>query len=912
MTTGQMQIVQTFLGWVACDGQGAWTIDEGSDYPRLRWENMPGKPIEMGLSDVLMGDGTESDPYLIYTVGDLNALSVSPCDWDKHFKLMADIDLSGYSYDRAVIAPDKDIANFGVKTPAFTGVFDGNGRTISHLTIDGIAYLGLFGRLGHSAEVKALKLVDVNISSSEGPVGGIIGSNDGGLVVRCCSSGEISGRSAGGGGLIGQNFGTVIRCRGMGAVGGSRWIGGLVGYNGGIIAASYSSVSVSGTDGTGGLVGCNEGGHVEACYSRGDVGGARDVGGLVGLNWGGVAHCYSTGAVTGTGRVGGLAGGGLEDAIGCFWDLNTSGVATSAGGTGKSTTEMQDIDTYLAAGWDFIDETENGTDDIWWIAEGVDYPRLAWESPYPPSGATGVILSPILSWTPTAPGLQYDVYFGQDEQAVANATTESLDVYCGRQPSERTTYEPGRLEWGMTYYWRIDEVDETGPGRIWKGDVSYFTAVPFGWPIEDIVVSSNTDWVEGSGPQNTINNSGLNSRGQHSTLSADMWLSIPDGGDPVYIQYQFDRVYKLHEMLVWNWNEEFEPVLGFGVKDMTIAYSEDGEAWTSLGEAVLAQAPGEDRYTHGAAIDFGGVTAKYVRLTVRSSHGGRGQVGLSEVRFLYIPVWAHDPLPADGAVEVAVDSLLAWRPGRGAVWHEVHLSTDDTILGSESTLIDRTQYETVEPGPLNLATTYYWQVDEVNEAEAVSVWDGDVWSFTTQEFLIVDDFESYNDDENRIFETWLDGWFNGTGSTVGYLYWWGPEQTIVHGGRQAMPFWYDNANPPYYSEAYRAWASAQDWTLHGADTLRLYFWSDVDNDPDPLYVALEGSAGQIAVVVHPDPNAVLTPAWIEWKIPLADFVGVNPTAVTKIYIGIGNRNDPQSGGEGRIHVDDIQLIDDMP
>jgi hypothetical protein len=130
-------------------------------------------------------------------------------------------------------------------------------------------------------------------------------------------------------------------------------------------------------------VGVNRG-NIAASYSTGEVNGDRYVAGLVGLNeYGNVTNSYSAGAVTGDRWIGGLVGGEADDpniVLHSFWDLEITGQATSAGGTGKTTAEMQTAITYLDAGWDFVDETANGTEGIWWISDGRHYPRLWWEA----------------------------------------------------------------------------------------------------------------------------------------------------------------------------------------------------------------------------------------------------------------------------------------------------------------------------------------------------------------------------------------------------------------------------------------------------------------------------------------------------------------------------------------------------
>ncbi|MGE5294983.1 MAG: GLUG motif-containing protein [Solirubrobacterales bacterium] len=280
-------------------------------------------------------------------------------------------------------------------------------------------------------------MVDANITGSAFTVGGLVGQNSG-TVSHCYSTGSISGNSDVGG-LVGGNYGTVTDCNSTGAVTGKNIVGGLMGRNLGTLTDCRSMGAVTGADyATGGLVGLNEGpfayGYVTGCYStgpvkssgewvggmvgdnwgsiamscsqgpvnarndvgglagrnvgrimdsysRGSVSGDRGVGGLVGGNSGGIATSYSSGAVDGTSDVGGLLGrnefsGTITSSL---WDIQTSGQSGSAGGAGLMTAEMQTAKTFLDAGWDFVDETANGTEDIWWIDEGKDYPRLWWE-----------------------------------------------------------------------------------------------------------------------------------------------------------------------------------------------------------------------------------------------------------------------------------------------------------------------------------------------------------------------------------------------------------------------------------------------------------------------------------------------------------------------------------------------------
>ncbi len=274
-------------------------------------------------------------------------------------------------------------------------------------------------------------------------------------------------------------------------------------------------------------------------------------------------------------------------------------------------------------------------------------------------------------------------------------------------------------------------------------------------------------------------------------------------------------------MLVWNYNVQFEMLLGFGVKDVTVEYSVDGAEWMALADVELAQGTAKEGYAANTAVDFQGVAAKYVRLTVNSGYGMMGQYGLSEVQFMYIPAQAREPQPTDGATDVDPDMALSWRAGREAVSHEVYLGTDAEALS----LIDTVSEASVTSDDVEFGQTYYWQVVEVNEAEAASAWASAVWSFSTQEYALIDGFETYNDDVDAattIFDTWLDGWVNGNGSTVGYFNAPFAEKATVYGGGQSMPFEYNNADSPWYSEAERTFETAQNWTVSGADTLVLH------------------------------------------------------------------------------------------
>jgi len=383
-----------------------------------------------------------------------------------------------------------------------------------------------------------------------------------------------------------------------------------------------------------------------------------------------------------------------------------------------------------------------------------------------------------------------------------------------------------------------------------------------------------------------------------------MWLSNTAGPQPTWIQYEFDKVYKLHEMLVWNHNGTMEAMVGIGFKDVSIEYSANGTDYTTLGTThEFAQAPGAAGYEYNTTVDFGGATAKYVRLTANSNWVGiLPQYGLSEVRFLYIPVFAREPSPDSGATDVAIDVTLGFRAGREAAEHDVYLSTDEQAV-IDGTAPVSTVTEASYGTSLEVDSTYYWRVDEVNEAETPTTWQGEIWNFTTPEFLVVDDFESYNDlnpddpKSNRIFNTWIDGYDDpANGSVVGHDVAPFAEQFIVHDGKQSMPFSYDNSTASY-SEATANVANlqiGQDWTKGAPETLVLWIYGDLGNAAaDQLYVKINGTK----VMYDGD---ITEPIWRQWNIELAS-LGINLSNITTVSIGV------DGGGSGMLYVDDIAL-----
>lgn len=308
------------------------------------------------------GTGEPNDPYLIYTAEQMNGIGLNQEDWGKHFKLMADIDLNNFS-NFPIIGRDRE--NY------FSGSFEGNGHIISNFsyTIPGMNNVGLFGYVSDpNTEIKNLRLVNCHITVSKGEnIGSLVGHLRAGSIVNC----------------------SALNCQ----ISGDFCIGGLVGRNGymgirvnpvytGMIVNCSSTGSVTGASYVGGLLGINSLGKIINCYSASLSTAKTIVGGLVGCNNDTIINCYATGRVKAYEISGGLAGHHKYSAkaSGVFWDIEKSRQSTDKLGIGKTTAQMQKASTFIEAGWDFVDETTNGINDIWWIDEGNDYPRLWWEA----------------------------------------------------------------------------------------------------------------------------------------------------------------------------------------------------------------------------------------------------------------------------------------------------------------------------------------------------------------------------------------------------------------------------------------------------------------------------------------------------------------------------------------------------
>ncbi len=778
--------------------------------------------------------------------------------------------------------------------------------------------------------------------------------------------------------------------------------------------------------------------------------------------------------------------------------------------TGNNTTVISAIPLIPGATYYWrVDEIESGgkvyTGDLWTF---VAAPVAAF-GPTPRDGDKWIDPDSDLAWQPGTDALYHDLYFSTDRNAVANRDPsvkkgDKLDI---------PLFEIPTLEIGTIYYWLVDEYDISDikhEGQVWSfttnvpgaGGVKaeYFrnmtaSGIPFLTVIEPGI---DHTWGDGGGPAEGVVD-------QFSARwTADLEIAIAD--DYTFIGTSDDgiRAWINDVQIINTWvdrstaDSSSEPQhLEPGIYALVVEYYENGS---------------------GAVAQFSWQSPNIARQIIPAGP-------------LQPPVRAKPINPKSGDVNVPQDITLMWSAGEKAATHDVYFGNDEAAVAAATTAdaaykgsqaLDKNSFA---PGALEWNKTYYWRVDEVNASNSESPWKGPVWKFTTADFLVVDNFESYTDSSpNRVFQTWIDGWGfsadeffatdnpgNKTGSTVGHDIWTaGTTYTTIMetaifnpgSGGQSVPFDFNNIVQPYYSETDRTWASPQNWKVNGVNTLVLYFrgypvkfletatgismsgagtdivsgtdefrfaykkltgdgsisikvdsvdaledwtkagvmirehldplamqvhmisaarqklvewqyralsldtvttqfntpanstplpvwvritrvgnvftgeystdgktwakitqtagtdstitlasmpstvyigmvvcshvartstvaqfsevkttgnvtgaWQTADigavhpgNDADQLYIALEDSSKKLAIVKHPNPQAVLSSTWTAWEIPLSEFTGVNTGAVKKMYIGVGDRTAPKPDGHGSLFFDDLRVI----
>jgi hypothetical protein len=400
--------------------------------------------------------------------------------------------------------------------------------------------------------------------------------------------------------------------------------------------------------------------------------------------------------------------------------------------------------------------------------------------PEPADGALYLATWVTLSWKPGDLAASHDVYMGDNFDDVNNGIG---DTFRGNQPLDNTFYLagfpgyafPGGLVPGTTYYWRIDEVNDADPNSPWKGDVWSFMVPP-------------------------------------------RTAYFPDPADGA-------EFVDLNVRLTWT--------PGYDAKTHNVVFGEDFDEVSNAPSGVLSTAtfdPGPLKLakTYYWRVDeFDGIETYKGQVWSFTTEGA-----------------VSGPNPVDGAIDVEASAILGWVAGAVATSHEVYFGTDADAVANATKVSPEYKgpkalgEESYNPSKLTMDTTYFWRIDEVNDVNPDSPWAGKVWSFTTGDYFVLDDFEDYNAGENQIWYSWHDGLGagspgapdylpgNGTGSAVGdeinpsYT-----EETIAHGGNQSMPVEFDNGKQgyAYYSQVEHTLTDQRDWTEEGVAELSLWF-----------------------------------------------------------------------------------------
>jgi len=522
-------------------------------------------------------------------------------------------------------------------------------------------------------------------------------------------------------------------------------------------------------------------------------------------------------------------------------------------------------------------------------------PRIAY-APSPPDGEKFADPDVVLGWMPGLNGKLHTVHFGDNFDDVSAAAAGP--------PRSPLTYTPGTLEREKTYYWRVDEFDgaSTHTGDVWSFTVAreggglkaeYFDNRDLaGEPVVTRVDPQiDFDWGSGDVPGENSPDATIGVDEFSARWSGELEVDITDAYTFTIGANNGFRLFLDGELIIEHWDEA-----GTGRSDpIELVAGTSHSVRMEYYESVAGA---------NAQLSWAG--------TVRDE-----QV-IPQAAFS-LPVKANTPSPANGSTGASMTAILTWSVGDSAASHEVYFGTDADAVKNATTASP--EYagtrtlgsESYDPGKLAWDTTYYWRVDELDSAAPDGRWLGNLWSFATADFIVVDDFESYNDLDptdpasNRIFDRWIDGFGTTTnGALIGNDLPPYAEQAIVHGGAQSMGYYYDNNLMT--SEATMTLAYPRDWTEESVAKLSLWFVGDPANAAERMFVA----AGGNAVAYHQDPAATQIDEWTEWVIDLSatgGFAdqGLDLTNVNTITIGFGTKNSPAAGGSGQMYFDDIRL-----
>ncbi len=581
-------------------------------------------------------------------------------------------------------------------------------------------------------------------------------------------------------------------------------------------------------------------------------------------------------------------------------------------------------------------------------------------NPEPPDRAKFVDTAVVLKWTPGLGARLHYVHFGDNFDTVSNAT--------GGAARAVTTYTPaGPLVKGKTYYWRVDEFDSavthkgdvwsfttladiviTNPDLVgwWKFDEGYGKkAIDFSGHGNDGTFGGDPEWIDGimdgaldlDGSDYVAIDGVVNDiTGTNITLSA--WIKTTQGSEGNLFAANssasdYALMFGIQGGNPYRWDggdEQYPPAINDGLWHM-LTYVRNGSAayiyvdgaqratyssnftWTS--PVVTRWSIGQE-WDDSTPSDFYMGEVDDVRIYNKA-------LTADEVKQLMRgdPRLAWKPSPDNrSTVDVEKAKLgLTWSAGDNATQHDVYFGTDQAAVGnanaSDTTGVYRGRRALASYTPTEVLAwgsgPYYWRVDEVKADGTITT--GAVWSFSVANYLVVDDFEAYNDlDEkaagsNRIYLSWIDGYGTTTnGAVVGNM---NPpfaetRRAYVHGGSQAMPLAYDNNRKS--SQATRTLTAGRDWTRESVANLSLWFRGDATNAAERMYVSINGKAP----VYNTNANAAQLTSYTEWVIPLSTFTaqGVSLANVTSITVGLGTPgNTTVAGGTGTVYVDDIRL-----
>jgi len=583
--------------------------------------------------------------------------------------------------------------------------------------------------------------------------------------------------------------------------------------------------------------------------------------------------------------------------------------------------------------------------------------------PNPVDGAGFVLTDAQLNWTDGFNAKLHTVYFGESFDDVNSAAAGI--------PQAVTTFDPGPLAEDKTYYWRVDEFDgfQTIRGDVWAfttiSDIPVADPNLVGWWRADAgsgttavdysgydhhgTIAGDPQWVDGySGGALEFDGSGdiveaMNFKGVTGTHSRTVsaWIKTNTLGEIASWGANSAGqkwIFRVQESNGTVGAIRVEVNGGYQVGSIDLRNGQWHHVAAVLGDDGSPNVTEIVLYVDGtqelisAQLDEPIDTAASSNVRIgQAPWGTRPFTGLIDDVRIYDkvltpdeimlvmrvdPLVAWDPSPANGSTP-DVDSVtpLSWSAGDSAAGHEVYFGADaDAVAAADSsdtTGIYRGRQNATSFTPaesLEWGTgPFYWRVDENNTDGTVTK--GGLWSFTVADFILVDDFESYtdNDAENEaIWQSWIDGFgVPANGSQAGYELPPYAEKTVIHAGSQSMPLAYNNTAGINYSEAVLTLTAPRDWTAHGVTTLSLWFKGEPANGAEPIYVALNGTA----VKYYDDPAAAQTNIWTQWVIPLQEFadLGVALGNVNTITIGLGDKSSVSTGGSGVIYIDDIRL-----